>query len=230
MKGPSLQKTTAISAALHATIFLLTVIVLKNSNDFVLPSAYTVNLVSLPGRPAETTSVSPGESFQAIPKMSEPAYSTAVKEMRNTREEQKSIDDSIAVLKSKKKILAHAEFKKAFVSIKGLNSQSVAAVKSTAQATGHGTLKGQASEMTYADKVRIEIQKLWGYPGTGEKNLETVVAIKISKDGAISIQGIEKRSGNRLFDKYALKTIETASPVTPPPYDGLELGITLHSE
>jgi colicin import membrane protein len=232
MKGPSLQKTTAVSAALHATIFLMTMVVLKHSNNFVMPSAYTVSLVSLPGGRAETTSVSSGESVQTVPKMSERA-DTAANIVRKTREKEKLIDDRISEIALKKKRERIAKLRNAVVSIKGVSTQSSSRVKSSNQASRNGFSGGRAGEMTYADKVGSEIREKgpWSYPDyMKKKDLEAVVAIRISKDGTISITDIEKRSGDRIFDRSVLKAIEMASPVTPPPYDGMEIGLRFTPE
>ncbi|TAN40509.1 MAG: TonB family protein [Nitrospirae bacterium] len=220
MKGPSLQKTTAISAALHATLFLISMIVLRNSHTFVMPSAYTVNLVSSGGRP-EAASVRPGEAVETVAKMTEPGH-TAVKETRNAKEEQKRIDDRISEIASKKKIERIVNLRKAMVSIKG--GTNPANAKSSGQAAGKGLSGGQAAEMSYADRVGQEIHKQWSYPDTLKKNLEAIVAVKVLKDGMISVQKVEKSSGDRLFDKFALKAIEMAQPVTPPPHE-MEIGI-----
>ena len=58
----------------------------------------------------------------------------------------------------------------------------------------------------------------------GEKDLEAVISVFISKDGTIRVEKIEKPSGNRFFDRSALVALKNASPVTPPP-DGAEMEI-----
>ncbi|MBI5101642.1 MAG: cell envelope integrity protein TolA [Nitrospirae bacterium] len=222
MKGPSLQKTAAVSAALHATIFLLSMIALRNTRVFMMPSPYTVNLVSLPGgAPDHSGAVSPREAAKAAP---EPVK-VSKKDKENTKEQQKRIDDSIAVLKSKKKIEKIVEIRKAMVSIGGVSNRPKSSTKSDKKPVGAGTPGGLAGEETYADKVGQEIEKSWSYPDNLKKNFETVVMINISRDGTVSIKDIEKKSGDRLFDRSVLKAIESASPVSRPPYDSFELGL-----
>ncbi|MHB8882946.1 MAG: energy transducer TonB [Thermodesulfovibrionales bacterium] len=218
MKGPSLQKTTAISAALHATLFLISMLVLRNSHTFVMPSAYTVNLVS---GARTAASVRTGEAVETVSKMSEPGH-TEVKGTRDAKADQKLIDDRISEIASKKKIERIVNLRKAMVSIKGVTSPAEA--KSSGQAAGKGPSGGQAAEMSYADRVGQEIHRQWSYPDTLKKNLEAIVAVKVLKDGMISVQKVEKSSGDRLFDKFALKAIEMAQPVTPPPHE-MEIGI-----
>jgi colicin import membrane protein len=47
------------------------------------------------------------------------------------------------------------------------------------------------------------------------------------RDGTIKVQGIEKSSGNALFDRSAQRAIAKATPVTPPPYE-MEIGIRFY--
>jgi TonB family protein len=63
-----------------------------------------------------------------------------------------------------------------------------------------------------------------------KKSLEATIVIKIKKDGTISLYDIEweKKSGSRLFDKSVVDAIRNASPVTPPPHDGMEIGIRFY--
>jgi hypothetical protein len=46
MRGPSIQKTAAVSALLHLTILVLSSILINYSKNVVIPSPYTVSLVS----------------------------------------------------------------------------------------------------------------------------------------------------------------------------------------
>lgn len=213
MKRPSLQKTAALSAALHATIFLLSMIVLRNSSRMLLPSPYIVNLVS----PGEVSS-GPGTAPIAAPKVE----TAAVEKMSpDTKVDERRIEDSIAELMSKKKIERIVRIRNEMLSIKGVAKKPGAAAKPEDK----GEASGRGGEMTYADRIRAEIHRQWTYPDTFGKNHETIVAVKILKDGTIKIEEIEKKSGDRIFDKSVLKAIELASPVTPPPYDGVEFGI-----
>jgi len=223
MKGPSLQMTTVVSAALHATVFLLAMIVLRNSNRMLIPSPYMVSLVSSGGGSSGAISAGSQESTATVMKQ---AAETKVieKSPRDLKADQKQIEESIAALKAKEKIAKIVNLRKAVLSIKGSTDQTGAAVKTAGKGGLHGK-GGQGGEMTYADRVRSEIHKQWFYPDTSEKNLEAIIAVRIMKDGQITIQEIEKKSGSRLFDKLALQAIEKASPVSPPPYDGVEFGI-----
>lgn len=217
MKGPSLQKTAAVSAALHATLFLITLIVLRNSNRMVMPSPYVVDLVSS-GRGASAPIAE-----KSLPESPEPAVVAASKAMekspRDAKADQRQLEDSIHALEAKNKLAKLANLRKAMLSVKG-SEQTKAAAKTPVKAG----LRGKAGEMTYADRIRAEIHKQWSYPDSIGRNLEAIIAIRILKDGTIKVQDVEKKSGDRIFDKSVLKAIELASPVTPPPYE-IEFGI-----
>ena len=80
----------------------------------------------------------------------------------------------------------------------------------------------------YSSKIMDGIQPYWALPpGMEKKGLEAVVSIKILKDGTVIVQGIEKRSGNRLFDRSALQALAKASPLPRPPYE-MEIGVKFH--
>ena len=226
MKGPSLQKAAAVSAALHATIFLITLIILKNSNRMLLPSPYVVDLVSS-GR-GSTGSV----AERSLPETPEPSVVEAAKveaakavdkSSPDAKADQRRLEDSIHALEAKNKLAKIAKLKKAMLSVKG-SEQTRAAVKTPVKAGLRGKTGGQGGEMTYADRIKAEIHKQWSYPDSIGRSLEAIIDIKILKDGTIRVQEIEKKSGDRIFDKSVLKAIELASPVTPPPYE-MEFGI-----
>lgn len=61
-----------------------------------------------------------------------------------------------------------------------------------------------------------------------KKDLETVVTIKIRKDGRIVDINIEKRSGNRMYDESILRVLRSVDPLPPIPaslnMDTMEIG------
>ncbi|MBA4371964.1 MAG: hypothetical protein C0402_03790 [Thermodesulfovibrio sp.] len=229
MKGPSLQKTAAVSAALHATLFLITLIVLRNSNRMVLPSPYVVNLVSSGGAPtASVVEKSLSEAPEsAATKVESPKVVTLKSMENNSRDvkaDQRRLEDSLHALNAKKKLTQLANLRKAVLSVKGSSDQTGTPSKTQTKGLLKGKAGGPGGELTYADRIRAEIHKQWSYPDSIGRNLETIIAIRILKDGAIRVEDIEKKSGDRIFDKSVLKAIELASPVTPPPYE-MEFGI-----
>jgi TonB family protein len=66
-----------------------------------------------------------------------------------------------------------------------------------------------------------------------KENIETIIDVKISRNGALEHMGFEKRSGNRYFDDSALRAVKKSSPFPPLPYwimdKNIEIGIRFHS-
>ena len=224
MKGPSLQKTAALSAGLHMMFFLLFFLILRQSHEMVMPSPYTVSLVHPTGGTHHRgAAVEPGAA-SPVEKNQTTTHTTHIDE----KKELKSIEESIAALKQKRqkekqleKILA---VRRAIVSIQGKGSTNSAKVPGQGAVSGSAMRAGEAS---YIDKITGQIHEPWSWPGYADKDLETIISVKIHKDGTITVINIEKKSGNRLFDKLALRTIEKASPVAPPPYE-MEIGIRFY--
>lgn len=82
----------------------------------------------------------------------------------------------------------------------------------------------------YIFDIWEKIKEAWGLPGSysSKKNLESIVTIKIRKDGRIVDINFEKRSGNRLYDESILRAIRSIDPLPPVPpsfnSDTVEIG------
>ena len=230
MKGPSLQKTAAVSAGLHMMFVLLSVLVLRQSRDMIMPSPYIVSLVG----PAGTAQKARAESGKAAePKFKakaaekeEAAPKAAEKKVKHTPEktDQELINESLSAIEAKRKLANLARLKRELVSIQGKGAEAAARTQASAGAAGASAGAGGAS---YIDKVTSQIHEYWQWPGYAENNLEAIIAVRIQSDGSVTVIDFEKRSGNRLFDKLALRAIEKASPVAAPPYE-MDIGIRFY--
>jgi len=213
MREPNLQKTALLSAALHAIVFLITVLILKQSSHFVVPSPYTVSLVS--PNVLNTSPTGRGESLRVSRDSAESMARTSrdMKSKRETLEERQSIKEKISALEAKKKIRKMVELRN-MISLKagtaGRSTQTASAPSSHA--------KGDLFD-DYYRKITKEIWQQWVYPSTSRKDIEAIVSIRILKDGTTLVQKVEKSSGNALFDKAALKALAKASPLEPPPHE-----------
>ncbi len=234
MKEPSLQKTTAFSALIHITVFFLAVLIIKQNNRIIMPSPYTVQLVSpekaikrsrSSAAPAQTRPVS---KKVVKSKVSKPVLTKkpSLQVSRKKRQE-KSIDEAIHELRKKK----HSQKKD--VQILALSHQINARRSGK---TGDTVVPGRPAEGTaakgslfdgYYHQITAEIWQEWIYPDIENNSLETIVLVKIMRDGTIHIQRVEKKSSNILFDRSALKALAKASPVSPPPYE-MEIGIRFY--
>ncbi len=92
------------------------------------------------------------------------------------------------------------------------------------RAGGGGGVAGRARALEmidiYRQTVPFHIQKNWAFVpqlARAEKNLETVVVIKILASGEISNIWFEKKSGNRLLDDSAYKAVQKSNPLPPLP-------------
>lgn len=216
MKAPSLRRAAALSAALHLTFFIVSFLILRQSNNMMMPSPYVVNLVS-PGAAApkyRDTAPAVSDESGTAPVAAE---KRSARDRIDEKKEQKRIEDSISELKAKQKKLQQLEkiqnLKRALVSIQG--KPGAPNTRKSAQKPATGTAAGEAG---YTAIITGEIHKHWEVPNVfTSENLQADINVRIGRDGTLFVEGFEKKSGNRLFDKLALKTIEKASPVTPPP-------------
>lgn len=216
MKGPSLQKTAALSAALHLTAFIVTFIIMRHASQNILPSPYMVSLVG-PGRSRGGEEAPARKAEDQAAEEAAPARTAVVDETR--------VEDRIAELKAKKKLEDIMRIRKEVATVRGKGSEAAGGQQQRAQTTG---APGGSGADTYISKITQEIHDNWGWPSSAARSgLEAIISISIDKDGSIKIIGVEKRSGNRLFDNFALDALRKASPVTPPPYS-MEIGIRFY--
>lgn len=223
MREPGLQATVALSAVLHVTVFLLAALVLRQSNNMALPSPYIVSLMGPSGEARNRETGSGVESVQQVTGPEKP--SSAVQ--KDNKADQKLIEERISELQAKQKIHKIVEVRKKVTEIKVKATSAKPAAGQTVQKKGTGGGLGAAAMASYTDMIIKEIHDQWFYPETGDRNLETIVSVKILKDGTIKIMDMEKKSGSRIFDSSALKAIHNASPVTRPPFE-MEIGIRFY--
>jgi TonB family protein len=222
MKEPSLQKTTALSLALHVSFLLISFLLLRQSSQFLMPSSYTINLVSpealkgierrgrISSETTRDTSVT-----KNVPKKNVP-----MEDVDKKFKKDELIEEKISVIAAKKRVERIVRLR-SIISLKGdVNNKDISETPSI------NTGKGSISD-DYYTKIRNQIWQQWVYPDTGKKDLEAIISIRIMKDGTISMQKIEKSSGNPLFDKSAIKALTKANPLSPPPYE-MEVGVRFY--
>jgi colicin import membrane protein len=220
MREPSLQKTTALSAALHISILLISLLLLRQSSQFLIPSSYTVNLVT----PEVLKGIERGKSQIS----SETTRDTSVtqdapKEDVNKKLKEELVEEKISAIEAKKRVERIVRLRSTISLKKGVIERNIS---DTSSINTVNTVKGTISD-DYYTKIRNQIWQQWVYPDIGQKDLEAIISIRIMKDGTISMQKIEKSSGNPLFDKSAIKAITKANPLSPPPYE-MEVGVKFY--
>jgi len=222
MREPSLQKTTALSFVLHLTAFLIAVIVLKQSDHIVFPSPYTVSLISSD----ILTGIDKGKNIDA-PDMSKESVTQADIPKKNIKEISKGkemVEEKISAIAAKKKKIDTLAKLHEIISLKASGGKHSIAAKTTSSTQG----KVNTSD-DYYSKIMNEIHDQWGWHGEAivQKDIETIVGIKILRDGTVIVQKIEKSSGNPRFDRSAIKALAKASPLPPPPYE-IEIGVRFY--
>ena len=230
MRGPTLQKTTLVSFALHMTFLVIVIISYRQSNRLIIPPYYTVNLVSTEISPAKTEGpkmdvIKPDKASElpAAKPVLEKQQKTEKKEkvkmdIKHQTSDTKTVENKIAALAAKKKIERIARMR-SVISLKAQTGNQRNTV-----ATGQGT---ENSFSDYYARITQEIHQQWIWPEKGPRNIEAIITIRIFKDGTAKVQKIEKSSGNQLFDRSALKALAKASPLTPPPYE-MEIGVRFY--
>jgi TolA protein len=217
MNAPSLQRLTLLSLSFHIVFFVAASLTVKQSSRFVMPSPYVVNLVGPDIN--QRAAVKPDASVTSMQeaKASKDVVSKEAKPADSKKD--KYISERIAALDAKKKIERVVRVRNV-ISLKGSKAENKPAA-APKEMTGQG--KNLTSD-DYIARIGEEIRQHWVFPDTGNKNIEAIVSVKILKNGFIQVIGIEKKSGNHLLDRSALKAIEKASPVTPPPHE-MEVGL-----
>jgi len=224
MREPSFQKSAALSALLHLSFLVLSVVLIKHTGTMVMPSPYTVSLVSPDNaRRSGPPDSRAGETQAKAERAVEPVKDTKTMVDANKNLAEKRVEDRLTELASKKKV-------ERIVKLRSVISVKSSGVKSAARPMekegGAGTPKGSLFDSYYA-KITEEIRQEWVYPDMGKKDLESIVAVTIRRDGTVTIHGIEKSSGDLLFDRSVLKAVTKASPVSRPPYE-MEIGIRFY--
>ncbi len=87
--------------------------------------------------------------------------------------------------------------------------------------SGNSRVSGSMNllEGQYHAAIFARLHQFWSLPEYMQKkpDLTAVVVITINKNGHIANMFFEKKSGDRIFDQFVTKTIESASPLPPIP-------------
>ncbi len=221
MRGPSLQKATILSFAIHLTLFVVTFIIIRQSHHVIMPSPYTVSLVS----PEVIRGIDKGDALEVTrQKENTVTVKKEISSKANSKKikDTKRVEDKISAIASKKKIEKLVKLR-SIIDLRARGNKSNSKTKTPSASQGKGTLFDQ-----YYSAITKEIWSQWVYPPSiGKEDLEAVIAIKILKDGTTIVQKVEKSSGNSLFDRSALKALAKASPLPPPPYE-MEIGVRFY--
>ncbi len=239
-----LKRAATISFALHMAFIILTFFSIGRRATFVIPPPYVVSLVSPSENQGKTSRVPPAKKEIPAAKEVPPAKKETTAEPKGVRTVEKAppkpkedltkySEEKIAALKAQKereeyladrKSALEAKQKLARVKELGQVKSAVSVTARPAQGvtgpeTGDPSLAGD-----YINSVRTLIEQEWVLPEALGKDLQAIITVKILKNGGLKIIGFERTSGDAIFDNAAVKAINKANPVPPPPYE-MELGI-----
>lgn len=153
----------------------------------------------------------------------------AIERLRRQKEEQR-VEEAIERIRSAK------EAQQISSAIEGIRHRvtigSSGAMESNGGASGASSGIMSIKHKLYYNLIWQRIRSVWVLPEEvlrGKKNLETIIAIRISKNGQIEDLYFEKKSGNSYLDESCLRALKKASPFPPLPPgiegDKLDLGV-----
>lgn len=226
MREPSLQRLAAFSFFLHLSALLVAFLLLRQSNQFIMPPAYTVSLISpevLKFKERREIQKAPRtlEKPSVIEKVPQKVVQTKRNIKKTNEKAEKSVEETIAAIEAKKRVERIVRLR-SVISLQAHGDNRTDSPEVTPIHKGRGSLFDN-----YYAKIQREIWQQWVFPDTGQKNLEAIISIRIKKDGTIITQKIEKSSGNPLFDRSANRALTKASPLSPPPYE-MEIGVRFY--
>ncbi len=189
-----------------------------------------------PAPKPKAISLAPPKKKETVEKKEEPEKkaSETIEQLRQRRQKE-NVEDAIARIRrrqAEKKIESavdevrrQREARLVDSAIEGIRKRvtigSQGAIESGDPSTG-GASSGVMSikHKIYYNLIWQRIRSVWVLPTEalgGQKNLETIIAIRITRDGQIADIQFEKKSGNTSLDESALRAIKKANPLPPLP-------------
>ena len=249
MSEEAWYKMLAVSVALHIIVIGAFSIPMKFSSKKIdLSGSYSVNLVGSAGNFGGGTA-GPKVQSQAKPQpkpKDKPAPAIKEKKVPPKKPQPMEKEDDAVSLSKKKPVkpkASKAEVDSLEDKIRNIRKKTdyIDVAKAGAGGPGKGGGGGLPGSggggapldpalQKYLLDIWEKIKNAWNVPGMAQKkDLETIVMIKIRKDGRIVDINIEKRSGNRVYDESVLRVLRAVEPLPPIPSslntDALEIGL-----
>lgn len=248
MSEEAWYKMLAVSVALHIIIIGAFSIPVKFSSKKIdLSGSYSVNLVGSAGNLGGGTG-GPKVQSQAKPEpkpKDKPAPAIKEKKVPPKKPQPMQKEDDAVSLSKKKQVkpkASKAEVDRLEDRIRNIRKKTDYIDVSKAGSGGPGRGGGgglpgsgggsgaplDPALQKYLLDIWEKIKNAWNVPGMAKKDLETIVLIKVRKDGRIVDINIEKRSGNRVYDESVIRVLRAVEPLPPIPAslntDSLEIG------
>lgn len=220
-----LRKAAAVSFIIHLTLISVTFITIGRTRSFQMPSPYTVRLIAPEKSAVKALRVPPQKKEAAQPKgvraVKEPPpqklkdyVEEKIAALKTKREEQQYLADRLSAIEAKQKL----------AKVKAIGEQK-ATVEITTQAVGENAERVEGSIVSdYTTMVSSLIEQEWIYFDVKAEDISAIITVRVLKNGALEIKDMEQASGDAIFDRSAVRAINRASPVPPPPYE-MELGV-----
>ncbi|HIJ60645.1 MAG TPA: TonB family protein [Nitrospirae bacterium] len=188
----------------------------KIDKTYIVSIVTDMTLSQASENPSINQEVAPSKQKETM--SPQPVVKETVRREPAKKDDDKIVQDRISEMIAKKRI-------EKLVATRS-NIDLASSSKSSPIATNkRGSSTQGQSKGDYLSLVRAKIMERWVYPETIDKDLEAIITIKIKKDGTVQLIGIEKSSGNRLFDRTALSAISSIQNLPSPPEGIEELGI-----
>lgn len=214
------KKMVTVSMAIHVSLFL--VFALKATffptNPLDLEAAVRVDIVDLPDKltelPPEMDSKSQSKPMQAPAKPKEEAVNLSkkksaldkIRQFEKEEKKRKSIKEIEEEVKRQEEAERAAKAQKYLVKGNVINRGT----------SLKGLTKSEFNE--YIGKLHNHIQNFWNLPEwLSQNNLKASVVAYVDSQGRVVKKQLLQTSGDARFDDYALKAVEDASPLPPPP-------------
>jgi colicin import membrane protein len=218
MTARSIERYMALSALIHFAFLSIFFITARKANIFTMPSPYTIRLVSPDFLKKKTLDMDESTNARTL----EAAPSQAKQKAEPSRDES-YVSERLQALRAKEKLRRIVRLRE-MLSLR--HRQEESSVNKGAESKAPRAAEGQADAVLseYFSDVKDRIWQQWVFPAASEQKLEAVISISILRDGTIKVNGIERSSGNSLFDRSVIKAVNRASPVESPPYE-MEIGV-----
>jgi colicin import membrane protein len=225
-KDPSFYNMILLSLIVHFIVITIVLVSLPSaSRHLTFGPVYSVSLVS-----SEVVSSGNQESslLKEIEKSSEAASSVLYKKeisrfagtpIKKEETNKLNIEKAVSAIKEKQ-----------------LNTPEPSSSRTNLGNSPAKMTSGEIAAKTndYANVVSSRVHNNWSIPPELKPrgNIETIIEIKIMRDGSLSYAGFEKRSGNSFYDESAMKAVKKSAPFPPLPggfpYNIMEIGIRFH--
>ncbi|MCK4910912.1 MAG: cell envelope integrity protein TolA [Thermodesulfovibrionales bacterium] len=236
----SFEKATGLSFAAHI-VFLIFAMIVVGTNHVRDVDIYTVRIVSpaplAPPAPAPATKTATQEAEPANRQKVPPAKKAPPKDSQWLSDEPAPVRVDKKSLALKRAALAEARHQQELRKLRDarqLKEQAIRdieqkarldSIRQRAASTGAEEPGGRSEAQRnralaeYGERIQAIIYDNWAYTQAEEnKDLKTSISVQVSRDGVMTVRKVEEPSGDRVFDRSALKAIRKTSKVEPPPF------------